>query len=304
VRTDVDWSVNGKTVLVTGAARGIGAESARQLARAGAKLALVGFEPEELAKVAADCGPEAIWFECDVTDTEALESAVAETVERFGGIDVCIANAGIAAGGPLRHSDLANYERVIEINLLGVVRTVNACLPHVLERRGYLLPIASVAAAMHAPGMGAYSASKAGVEAFSNCIRSELKHLGVDVGVGYFSWIDTEMVAGADRHPALNDLRSRLPGPFAKTYPVSAVGRAVLRGVEKRRRWVTVPGWVRLILLNRGWFWAFTEAGANRQVPELDARFEQDVLERGREAASGPVGAGGAAERERALNRS
>ena len=239
-----------------------------------------------------------------MTDTDALGDVVAETVERLGGIDVCIANAGIAAGGPLRHSDLGNYERVIEVNLLGVIRTVNACLPHVLERGGYLLPIASVAAALHAPGMGAYSASKAGVEAFADSVRGEVKHLGVDVGVGYFSWIDTEMVAGADRHPALTDLRSRLPGPFGKVYPVSAVGRAVLRGVEKRRRWVVVPGWARLLLLNRGWFWAVTEAASNRQVPELDARFARDVAERGREVASGPVGAGGAAERERALNRS
>jgi len=300
----MSWGVAGKTVLITGAARGIGAESARRLAKAGARLSLVGFEPEELAKVAAECGPDAIWFECDVTDTEALQSAVEETVERLGGIDVCIANAGIAAGGPLRHSDLGNYERVIEVNLLGVIRTINACLPHVVERGGYLLPIASVAAAVHAPGMGAYSASKAGVEAFADSLRSELKHLGVDVGVGYFSWIDTEMVAGADRHPALTDLRTRLPGPFGKTYPVSAVGKAVLRGVEKRRRWVAVPGWVRLVLLNRGWFWAISEAGSKREVPELDARFAQDVADRGREVSSGPVGAGGAAEREKALNRS
>ena len=297
------WSVSGKTVLITGAGRGIGAESARWLAKAGAKLSLVGFEPEGLAKVAEECGPDAIWFECDVTDREALQNAVDETVERLGGIDVCIANAGIATGAPLRHSDLANYERTIEVNLFGVIRTIDACLPHVLERKGYLLPIASVAAAMHAPGMGAYSASKAGVEAFADSIRAELKHLGVDVGVGYFSWIDTEMVAGADRHPAFGELRARLPGPFGKTYPVSAVGKAVLRGVEKRRRWVTVPGWIRLLLLNRGWFWAVAEAGSSREVPEFDAAFARDVEERGLEAAAGPVGAGGAAERERALNR-
>jgi len=298
------WSISGRTVLVTGAARGIGAESARRLAQAGARLSLVGFEPEELAKVAAECGPEAIWFECDVTDTDALEGAVAGTVERFGAIDVCIANAGIATGAPLRHSDLGNYERTIEVNLLGVIRTVHACLPHVVERQGYVLAIASVAAAVHAPGMGAYSASKAGVEAFADSLRTEVKHLGVDVGVGYFSWIDTEMVRGADRHPAFGELRAKLPGPFGRTYPVSAVGEAMARGVAKRRRWVTVPGWVRLILLNRGWFWVLTEARARREVPEFDAKFERDVAERGTAASSAPVGAGGAAERERAPDRS
>ena len=297
------FGLNGKSVLITGAARGIGAESARRLAKAGAKLSLVGFEPDELEKVAAECGPDAIWFECDVTEREALRQAVDETVERFGGIDVCIANAGIASGGPLRHSDLDNYERCIEVNLLGVIRTIHACLPHVIERRGYLLPIASLAAAMHGPGMGAYSASKAGVEAFADSLRSEVEHLGVGVGVGYFSWIDTEMVRGGDRHPAFAEVRARIPGPFGKTYPVSAVGKAVLRGVEKRRRWVAVPGWVRLVLLNRGWFWALAEGRAKREVPELDAAFERDVQERGADVASGPVGAGGEAERERALNR-
>lgn len=298
------WDLNGKTVLITGAARGIGAESARRLAKTGAKLSLVGFEPDELAKVAAECGPDAIWFGCDVTDVDALQSAVDETVEKLGGVDVCIANAGIATGAPLRHSDLAHYERTIEVNLLGVIRTVHACLPHVIERKGYLLPIASLAAALHGPGMGAYSASKAGVEAFADSLRAEVKHLGVDVGVGYFSWIDTEMVRGGDRHPVFGELRAGLPGPFGKTYPVSAVGKAVLKGVQRRRRWVTVPGWVRLVLLNRGWFWALTEAGTGRDVAEFDAKFEQDVAERGIDAATGPVGAGGQAERERALNRS
>jgi short-subunit dehydrogenase len=173
----------------------------------------------------------------------------------------------------------------------------------VIARKGYILPIASMAAALHGPSMGAYSASKAGVEAFGDSIRQELKHLGVDVGVGYFSWIDTEMVRGGDRHPAFQGMRDKLPGPFGKTYPVTAAGEAVRRGVEQRRRWVVVPGWARLILLSRGWFWALAEAGTKREFPDMDAAFERDVQDRGVEAAAGPVGAGGAAERERALNR-
>ena len=298
------WSVNGKVVFITGAARGIGAESARQLARAGARVALVGYEPDELQKVAAQCGESAIWIECDVTDTEALQKAVEETVERFGGIDVCVANAGISAGGPLRHSDLASYERTIEVNLFGVIRTVHACLPHVIERRGYLLPIASLAAAAHAPAMGAYAASNAGVEAFADCVRTEVKHLGVDVGVGYFSFIDTDMVRGAETHPAYGELRAKLPGPFRKNYPVSAVGKAVFDGIQKRRRWVMVPGWLGVVLLNRGWLWAVTEARTLREVPELDAAFERVVAEEGREEASAARGPGGEADRERELNRS
>jgi NAD(P)-dependent dehydrogenase (short-subunit alcohol dehydrogenase family) len=299
----VAWSVSGKSVLITGAARGIGAESARRLAQRGAKLSLVGLEPEELEKVAAECGPDTTWFECDVRDVDALERAVGETVERFGGIDVVVANAGIAGGGVFRHADYETWERTIEVNLLGVTRTVRACLPQIVERQGYVLVVASVAAAIHGPGMSNYTAAKAGAEAFADSLRVELAHLGVDVGVGYFSWIDTEMVAGADRHPAFGLVRARLPGPFGKTYPLSKVGDAMADGIERRRRWIVVPGWARLVLLTRGFNFPLLEAGGKQNAPEMDERFERDVHERGVEA-SAPVGAGGRAEHERALNRS
>ncbi|MDQ3644338.1 MAG: SDR family oxidoreductase, partial [Actinomycetota bacterium] len=249
---DGSYNVAGRTVLITGAARGIGAECARRLAAQGARVALVGLEASELERVAAECGAEAAWFEADVTDRDQLRAAVEGAVERFGGLDVAIANAGIGGGGPVRHTDPDAFERMIEVNLLGVFRTVHACLPHVIERHGYVLVVASLAAVVHAPGMGSYSASKAGAEAFADSLRLEVKHLGVDVGVGYFSWIDTEMVRGTDAHPAFRGLRAKLPGPAAKTYPVSAVGDAVLDGIARRRRVVVVPGWVRAAIALRG----------------------------------------------------
>src|ERR671933_1787779 len=91
----VSQPVSGKVVLVTGAARGIGAEAARQLARRGARVALVGLEQDELERVAGECGPEAAWFHADVTDRQAIKRAVEGTVERFGGLDAAVANAGI-----------------------------------------------------------------------------------------------------------------------------------------------------------------------------------------------------------------
>jgi NAD(P)-dependent dehydrogenase (short-subunit alcohol dehydrogenase family) len=298
------WSLQGKTVFITGAARGIGAASARECAKQGANVALVGLEPEELEGVAAEIGERAAWFECDVRSADALEAAVAGTVERFGGIDVVMANAGIASGGIFRLADPEAWERVIDINLIGATRTVRACLDQVVERRGYVLVVASLAAAVHGPGMGSYAAAKAGVEAFSDSLRVEMKHHGVDVGVGYFSWIDTEMVAGSDRHPAFGFARARLPGPFRKTYPVAAAGQAVAEGIERRRRWVVVPGWARLLLLTRGFAFPIHDAGGSKNAAEMEERFERDIAERGRDAASAPVGAGGAAARERALNQS
>jgi NAD(P)-dependent dehydrogenase (short-subunit alcohol dehydrogenase family) len=291
----MNWELRGRTVFVTGAARGIGAETARRAAAAGANIALVGLEPEELARVAAQCGANAAPFECDVTDWQALERAVEGTVERFGGIDVVMANAGIAPAGMVRSIDPRAFEKTIEINLLGAWRTVRSCLPQVIEREGYVLVTASLAAAVHAPGMAAYSASKAGVEAFANSLRSEVKRLGVDVGVAYFGFIDTDMVRGADTHPAFNRMREDSLGPFGKTYPVSSVGRAVVRGMERRSRMVTVPGWVKAMVYLRGVLQPLTERGAYDSAAEADKSFLEDVAQRGTEVASAPVGAGGEA---------
>ena len=293
----MDWTTRGKTVFITGAARGLGAETARRAAARGANVALVGLEPDELARVAGQCGSNAAWFECDVTDADALKRAAEGTVERFGGIDVVMANAGIAAGGMVRSTDPTAFERTIEINLLGVWRTVRATLPHVIERQGYVLVIASLAAAVHGPGMAAYSASKAGAEAFADSLRTEVKHLGVDVGVGYFSFIDTDMVRGGDAHPKLGHLRKQAGWPANRTYPLSQAGKAIADGIEGRRRWVVVPNWARAVLVLRTAIAPLLERVSADSAAEADALFMEDVAERGAEAASGPVGPGGQAAR-------
>jgi NAD(P)-dependent dehydrogenase (short-subunit alcohol dehydrogenase family) len=293
----MDWTTRGKTVFITGAARGLGAETARRVAARGANVALVGLEPEELERVAAQCGANAAWFECDVTDAEALERAVQGTVDRFGGIDVVMANAGIAPVGMTRSTDPEAFERTIEINLLGVWRTVRACLANVIERRGYVYITASMAAPLHAPGMAAYAASKAGVEAFGDSLRGEVKHLGVDVGVGYFGFIDTDMVRGADAHPAIGKLRDQMGGPLMKTYPLSKAGQAIADGIEGRKRWVVVPRWARALILARTLIQPLVEKQAQGHAAEADAAFMRDIEERGVAAASGPVGPGGEAAR-------
>jgi len=289
--------ISGQVVLITGAARGIGAAAAKQLAAQGAKVALVGLEPDELAKVAAACGPDAAWFEADVTDTAAIETAVQGTVERFGGIDVVIANAGIGAGGSVRDIDPAAWERVIEVNLLGSWRTIRAALPHVIERRGYVLQIASVAALAHPPFMSAYCASKAGVEAFADCLRTEVAHLGIDVGVAYFSWIDTDMVRGADAHPGISGVRQKLGrGPLSKTYPLADVADAVARGIERRARHVMVPSSIRAMLLLRGPLAGVLDRQGRREVPAVDAELRAAIAREGAATVSAPVGAGGDAD--------
>jgi NAD(P)-dependent dehydrogenase (short-subunit alcohol dehydrogenase family) len=297
------YSVQGKVVLVTGAARGIGAEAARQLARKGARLSLVGLEREELERVAAECGPEAAWFEADVTDRAAMDEAVAGTVERFGGLDVAVANAGIGGGTLVRYADPEAFERTIEVNLLGSYRTLAACLPQLLERRGYWLQVASLAALFHGPGFGAYAASKAGVEALADCLRAEVTPFGVDVGVAYFSWIGTDLVTeGRDANKAFEKLRELARGPAGKTYPVSDAGEAIVRGIENRSRVVTVPGWVKAMLLMRGVISLFGDRPVRDVMPEVDAAVRADVEARGAEASS-PAGPGGAAAMRAAEER-
>jgi NAD(P)-dependent dehydrogenase (short-subunit alcohol dehydrogenase family) len=287
--------VQGKTVLITGAARGIGAETARRLAARGARLSLVGLEPGLLEQVAAECG-DAACFEADVTDRDALDAAVEGTLERFGGIDVVMANAGIAGIGTLRGMDPAGWERIIEVNLLGVYRTIHACLPHVIDRRGYVLGTASLAAAVHTPGMSAYSATKAAVEAMCDSLRGEIKHLGVDVGVAYYTWIDTEMVRGADTHPAAQLMRSKLKGPAGKTYSVEDAGEATAAGIEARARRIVVPRGFKALLVGRMPMAWVTEKIAGRDTEEF-IRLMETESERGAEASTA-VGAGGAADNQ------
>lgn len=246
------YDVNGRTVFITGAARGIGAESARRLHRKGANLALVGLEPERLEALAAELGDRVAVFEADTTDSAALDRAVAGTVERFGGIDVAIANAGIQRSGAVLTADPDAIERTIEVNLLGVWRTDRAVLPHIIERKGYLLNIASLAAISHAPLMSAYTASKAGVEAFTDALRVETAPTGARVGCAYFGFIDTDIVRGSFAQPSNQAMLKMLPGPIAKPAPLSQAIDAIEKGVERRSSKVWAPRFVGPLMLIRG----------------------------------------------------
>ncbi|HXA53720.1 MAG TPA: SDR family NAD(P)-dependent oxidoreductase [Solirubrobacteraceae bacterium] len=236
----------GRRVLITGAARGIGAGTARQLHARGSRVALAGIEPELLAEVAAECG-DAPWYECDVADRAQVERAVAGAAERLGGLDVAIANAGVAAQLPLIGGDPAIFERTIAVNLLGVYYTLRAAGPHIAHPGGYALPIASAAAALHGPMLGAYGAAKAGVEALGDTLRIELRHTGARVGVAYFGFIDTDMVRrGVDTRAV--EQASRLRRALVKPVPLARALDAIERGVERRSRRVVAPGWVGAVL--------------------------------------------------------
>ena len=196
--------------VVTGAAQGIGLEAARRLA-ATHDVALLDLDGDGARAAAAAHRGRALGVGVRHHRPRRARSAAANAVlEAFGGVDVVVANAGVALTGALRHVDPAVVEAQVRVNLTGSWRSIHAFLPQVVERRGYILGVASVSALAQAPGIGAYAASKAGFEALLRTLRQEVAHLGVDVGIAYFHWIDTDMVRGAEREsPEFAEMRAR-----------------------------------------------------------------------------------------------
>lgn len=238
-------SLAGRQVLITGAARGIGAAVARRLSERGARLALAGLEPDQLAAVAAECG-EAPWWECDVTDRDRVSEVVGEAVEAMGGLDVVVANAGVASQLPIAGGDPALWDKTLAVNLTGAYNTLRAAAPHIAHPGGYALVVSSLAAAVHPPLMAAYNASKAGVEALGDTLRIELHATGARVGVAYFAELDTDMThRGFDTRAAKSLLRAR---PGSGVAPLEPAIDAVERGIARRSRRVASPSWVRPLL--------------------------------------------------------
>jgi NAD(P)-dependent dehydrogenase (short-subunit alcohol dehydrogenase family) len=241
-----DWTLENKTVLVTGGARGIGAACGAELARRGATVVLADVD-EVALKGTVESIPRADSVVLDVTDRSACDDAVAGVLARHGRLDVVWANAGIGSAGPVELMDPDDWVRVISVNLVGVFNTVRAALPAVIHARGYVAVTSSLAAFTHAPGMSAYAASKAGVEAFSDSLRIEVAHQGVDVGTIHPTWIATDMVTEGDEDSeAFRRLREAIPPPFSKTYPLEAIVGPLVDGIAARRDRICLPGFVRL----------------------------------------------------------
>ena len=237
--------LQGKVVLITGGANGIGAATATALVSRGARVVLVDLDSDALGAIVERLGESASGVTGDVTELSDMEHAVEHAVERFGGLDVVVANAGIASYGSITAVDPAVFQRLIDINVVGVFHTVRAAVPALAARRGYVLIVSSAAAYAPAPGLAAYNASKAGVEHLANAVRLELGFRGVDVGSAHMSWIDTPMVRDARRDlSAFGQMLSSLPGPLGATTSAEACAEAFARGIERRSARVNVPGWV------------------------------------------------------------
>lgn len=238
-------SLAGRKVLITGAARGIGAALARQLYAGGASVALLGLEPDLLADLAADCG-DAPWRYCDVGDQAQVERVVRTLVAELGGLDVVVANAGIARQLPLLGGEPGVLEETLAVNVLGVYYTLRAAGPHIAHPNGYALLVSSLAAAVNLPLAGAYSVSKAGVEVLGHTLRHEIRHTGARVGIAYFAELDTDMTSRGFGTAAARAIlgRSTVSGIAPLGPAIDALERAILR----RRRQIVSPWWVAGVL--------------------------------------------------------
>lgn len=267
--------LDGRRVLITGAARGIGAALARRLHDRGARLALAGLEPELLAETAA--GVDAPWWTCDVTDRAQVEAAVDGAAEALGGLDVVVANAGIAAQLPIVGGDPEIFERILSVNVLGSYYTLRAAGPHLSHDRGYALAISSLGGVVHVPLLGAYSTSKAAVEALGNTMRIELRPTGGRVGVAYFAELDTDMTSrGFGTEAADAFLGGRT---ITKVTPLEVGIDALERGIARRSRRIVAPAWVEPILPVRMVAQRVVEVATRRRVEKAVRIAQGEVVE-------------------------
>jgi NAD(P)-dependent dehydrogenase (short-subunit alcohol dehydrogenase family) len=274
----------GKVALVTGAARGIGAGVARGFVQRGGKVALVGLEPELLTALSDELGDSAAWWEADVRDSAAVAAAIDAAASHFGRIDFVLANAGIASYGTVRQIDESAFERVVDVNINGVFRTLKHATPHLAATNGYALVVASLASFTALAGLASYNASKAGAESLALAYKQEVAHLGIGVGICHPSWIDTDIVRNAEADlPSFREIRKKLPYPANSTTSVEECVDLILQGLAKRKCRVYVPKGVLLAnwtkaLTNSRLLWPVVRRLAGKSVPQMEK--EVDALGR------------------------
>lgn len=278
------FDVRGKTAIVTGGARGIGLGSCQALSKRGARVVVVDLDQEACDAAAASIAPDALGIAADVTDPSAMREVVASAAAECGGVDVVIANAGIAqTAATVRAMSTEMADRVLAVNLNGVYNTALAALPQIAERKGHIVVTASVYAFVNGTGQAPYAMAKAGVEQLGRALRVELAPHGAGASVAYFGFIDTPMVQNMlDRDRSIDKVRSLVPGVLLKRLTPAQAGETVARGIERRapriitpKRWAaysTMRGIVNPLIDS----WMVKNAEAQDLVRDLDARADEE----------------------------
>lgn len=272
------YDLAGKVVLITGGARGIGFETARIAYRRGASVILVDLDGTEAEKAAERIGDRAIGIGANVADAEQIDTAVAWAADRFGKIDVVIANAGITPPKTTtRAISTEDWERVVEVNLMGVWRTVRAGLPHVVANQGQLVLISSSYAHVNGTLNSSYAVSKSAVEALGRSLRVELAGLGASATIAYFGYVTTGLVSEVFDNELADEFRKEIaPDILTKQISTAQAAGALVAGIEKRSARVIEPRIWRPMFYLRGLIGPLSDKQLeeNPKVADFIHRFE------------------------------
>ena len=240
-----------KVVLITGASSGIGAELAWQLGQAGARLMLTARRRallDSLAqRIAASGKTHPLVAACDITKDGELEQAVAETIRRWGKLDVVIANAGFAVVGALKELCLEDYRRQLETNVFGVLRTIYAALPEIEKSRGSIAIIGSVSGWTATPGASPYAMSKFAVRALANAIRPELRLSGVKVTLISPGFVVSNIRRVDNQSRFHSGAKDPIPKWLAMRTELAA--RQMLRAIARGKREAIITGHGKMLVL-------------------------------------------------------
>jgi NAD(P)-dependent dehydrogenase (short-subunit alcohol dehydrogenase family) len=277
------YELEDKVLLVTGGARGIGLETARIAHERGARVALLDLDAEAADEAASGFGDRGIGVGVNVTEAAAVEAAVTEVRERFGRVDVVVANAGITPPKTTtRALDPETWEQVVEVNLMGVWRTVRAALPDVIANRGQAVLIASSYAHVNGVLNSSYAVSKSAVEAFGRSLRVELAAHEASATIAYFGYVETGINTEAFADPLAEQFRSEVaPSFLIRPIPAGQAAGALVDGIERRAARVIEPPVWRIPFYLRGMIMPIADRllERNLKAAEMIRRIEDRDLE-------------------------
>lgn len=223
--------IEGRTVIVTGASSGIGRETAREFTRQRAHVVLASRSRDKLDALAAELADypgRRLVVPTDVTDRLAVEALVRRTVEEFDSVDVLVNNAGVGLIAPIAEGSADNMHHLFNVNFWGAIHCIQATVPYMRDqRRGHIVSVASVAAKIATPYLGAYSATKFALAAVSDALRSELAGTGIHVSTVYPGLTDTSFQENAMREVDVPD-----PPAYLRSARPSAVARRIVQAVR------------------------------------------------------------------------
>lgn len=232
-----------KVVVVTGASGGLGRALADRFGRAGARLALLDLDraalDEQAGRLSA-AGVESLGLVCDVSDEPACLKAMAGVGERFGGVDVLINNAGITHRSPFAETDCAVMRRVVEVNLFGAMHCTKHALKSLIERRGQVIVISSLAGLGPLDGRAGYSASKHALHGMFETLRCEMRPHGVRITMVCPTFVDT----GIDRAAMSGDGRpaARAKPTVGRVASADEIVEKIMRAAGREQR-LLIPSW-------------------------------------------------------------